>query len=144
VPETSLRNKALDFLARREYSVKELRNKISKYSDNSEEVGDVISELIKNNLLSDERYAQAVIQQKYQSGYGPNHIEMYLREKGIEQELFNMHSDEFDWVESCKDLAKKKLRSKLPEGKEKEKILRYLSYRGFNYEIIKSALNNLD
>jgi SOS response regulatory protein OraA/RecX len=55
-----------------------------------------------------------------------------------------MHSDEFDWVESCKDLAKKKLRSKLPEGKEKEKILRFLSYRGFNYEIIKSALNNLD
>ena len=39
MPETSLRNKALDFLARREYSVKELRNKISKYSDNSEEVG---------------------------------------------------------------------------------------------------------
>ena len=64
--------------------------------------------------------------------------------KTHEQELFNMHSDEFDWVESCKDLAKKKLRSKLPEGKEKEKILRFLSYRGFNYEIIKSALNNLD
>ncbi|OUW81061.1 MAG: hypothetical protein CBD79_00130 [Gammaproteobacteria bacterium TMED219] len=30
------------------------------------------------------------------------------------------------------------------EGKEKEKILRFLSYRGFNYEIIKSALNDLD
>ena len=112
MPETSLRNKALDFLARREYSVKELRKKISKYSDNSEEVGDVISELIKNNLLSDERYAQAVIQQKHQSGYGPNYIEMYLREKGIEQELINLHSDEFDWVESCKDLAKKKIKVK--------------------------------
>ena len=69
---------------------------------------------------------------------------MYLREKGVAQELFNMHSDEFDWVEACTELAKKKLRSKLPEGKEKEKILRFLSYRGFNYEIIKSALNNLD
>ncbi len=112
MPETSLRNKALDFLGRREHSVKELRNKISKYSDNSEEVEEVISELIKNNLLSDERYAQALIQQKYQSGYGPNHIEMYLREKGIEHELFNLHSDEFDWVESCKDLAKKKIKIK--------------------------------
>ena len=101
MPETSLRNKALDFLARREYSVKELRNKISKYSDNSEEVGDVISELIKNNLLSDERYAQAVIQHKYQIGYRPIHLEKYLRYKVIKQELFNMHSDEFDSIEAC-------------------------------------------
>ena len=45
----------------------------------------------------------------------------------------------------CKARAKisKKLRSTEIDFKEREKISRFLSNRGFNYEIIKSAFTNL-
>ncbi len=144
MPETSLRNKALDFLARREFTVKELRFKLKKYSPDPSEIETVIQDLVKSNLLSDERYSEALIQQKYQNGYGPNHIKMYLDEKGVSAEIYDLNNEELDWVLSCKEQAKKKLRGKPLAGKEKEKILRFLSYRGFNYEIIKLALTDID
>ena len=67
MPETSLRNKALNFLARREFTVKELRFKLKKYCPDPSEIETVIQDLIKSNLLSDERYSEALIQQKLKS-----------------------------------------------------------------------------
>ena len=55
-----------------------------------------------------------------------------------------MYALEIDWEEKCLTQFNKKSRNKELNFKEKEKILRFLAYRGFSYEIIKNALKEHD
>ena len=50
----SVYNKALDIISRREHSEKEIKNKLLKKFDNAELIDEVISKLIKNNLINED------------------------------------------------------------------------------------------
>ena len=52
---TSVYNKALDIISRREHSEKEIKNKLSKKFDTSELIEEVIIKLIENNLINNVR-----------------------------------------------------------------------------------------
>ena len=55
-----------------------------------------------------------------------------------------MYSLEIDWENKCLTQFNKKRGNKKINYKDKEKILRFLAYRGFSYEIIKNALREFD
>jgi len=137
---SELWNKSLDILSRREHSVGELKTKLKKFDPAYNDLNEVIEKLLESNFLNDERFAEAFIRSKSNSGYGPNYISQYLRKKGISSEQYDMYSLEIDWEDKCLSQFKKKSRNKELNHKEKEKILRFLAYRGFSYEIIKNAL----
>ena len=103
---------------------------------------DIKTELSK--FLDDRRFAASFIKSKSESGYGPNYISQYLRKKGISSEQYDMYALEIDWEEKCLTQFNKKSRNKELNFKEREKILRFLAYRGFSYEIIKNALKEHD
>ena len=141
---SDLWNKSLDILSRREHSVSELKNKLKRFDPESIDLKNVIERLIISNFLDDERFAVAFIKSKAESGYGPNYISQYLTKKGIPSDKYNMYSLEIDWEDKCLKQFNKKRRNKEMNFKEKEKILRFLAYRGFSYEIIKNALKEFD
>ena len=141
---SDLWNKSLDLLSRREHSVSELRNKLIRFNPDSNDLKDVIERLITSNFLDDKRFASSFIRSKSQSGYGPNYISQYLTKKGITPDKYDMNSLEIDWEDKCLTQFNKKRRNKEINCKEKEKILRFLAYRGFSYEIIKNALKEFD
>ena len=141
---TDLWNKSLDILSRREHSVSELKNKLIRFNPDSDDLRDVIERLITSNFLDDKRFALAFIRSKAESGYGPNYISQYLTKKGIPSDKYDMHSLDIDWEDRCLTQFNKKRRNKEINFKEKEKILRFLAYRGFSYEIIKNALKEFD
>ena len=141
---SDLWNKSLDLLSRREHSVSELRNKLIRFNPDSNDLKDVIERLITSNFLDDKRFASAFIRTKAESGYGPNYISQYLTKKGIPPDKYDMYSLEIDWEDKCLTQFNKKRRNKEINFKEKEKILRFLAYRGFSYEIIKNALKEFD
>ena len=141
---SELWNKSLDILSRREHSVIELKTKLKRFDPFSQDLNDVIQRLIEAKFLDDERFAATFIKSKAESGYGPNYISQYLRKKGISSEQYDMYSLEIDWEDKCLGQFKKKSRNKELNFKEKEKILRFLAYRGFSYEIIKNALKEHD
>ena len=141
---SDLWNKSLDLLSRREHSVSELRNKLIRFNPDSNDLKDVIERLITSNFLDDKRFASAFIRSKAESGYGPNYISQYLTKKGITPDKYDMYSLEIDWEDKCLTQFNKKRRNKVINFKEKEKILRFLAYRGFSYEIIKNALKEFD
>ena len=141
---SDLWNKSLDLLSRREHSVSELRNKLIRFNPDSNDLKDVIERLITSNFLDDKRFASAFIRSKAESGYGPNYISQYLTKKGITPDKYDMYSLEIDWEDKCLTQFNKKRRNKEINFKEKEKILRFLAYRGFSYEIIKNALKEFD
>ena len=142
--ESDLWNKSLDILSRREHSVRELKNKQKRFDPESSDLKNVIERLITSNFLDDERFAAAFIRSKAESGYGPNYISQYLAKKGISSDKYDMYSLEIDWEDKCLTQFNKKRRNKEINFKEKEKILRFLAYRGFSYEIIKNALKEFD
>tara|TARA_B100001057_G_scaffold500175_1_gene613917 strand:- start:19717 stop:20157 length:441 start_codon:yes stop_codon:yes gene_type:complete len=143
VPDISPWNKALELLSRREHSVYELKQKLKiKINDlQIDELDEVIEKLKNQNLLSDQRFALAVIKQKSSQGYGPKFIELYLKNKFVSSNDYDIYEQNIDWIEICVNQIAKKIRSSSVSLKEKEKISRFLSNRGFNYEIIKSAFN---
>ena len=141
---SDLWNKSLDLLSRREHSVSELRNKLIRFNPDPNDLKDVIERLITSNFLDDKRFASAFIRSKAESGYGPNYISQYLTKKGITPDKYDMYSLEIDWEDKCLTQFNKKRRNKEINFKEKEKILRFLAYRGFSYEIIKNALKEFD
>lgn len=141
---SDLWNKSLDILSRREHSVSELRNKLIRFNPDPNDLKDVIERLITSNFLDDERFASAFIRSKAESGYGPNYISQYLAKKGIPSDKYDIYSLEIDWEDKCLTQFNKKRRNKEINFKEKEKILRFLAYRGFSYEIIKNALKEFD
>ena len=141
---SDLWNKSLDILSRREHSVSELRNKLIRFNPDPNDLKDVIERLITSNFLDDKRFASAFIRSKAESGYGPNYISQYLTKKGIPPDKYDIYSLEIDWEDKCLAQFNKKRRNKEINFKEKEKILRFLAYRGFSYEIIKNALKEFD
>ena len=141
---SDLWNKSLDLLSRREHSVSELRNKLIRFNPDPNDLKDVIERLITSNFLDDKRFASAFIRSKAESGYGPNYISQYLAKKGIPSDKYDIYSLEIDWEDKCLIQFNKKRRNKEINFKEKEKILRFLAYRGFSYEIIKNALKEFD
>ena len=141
---SDLWNKSLDILSRREHSVSELRNKLIRFNPDPNDLKDVIERLITSNFLDDKRFASAFIRSKAESGYGPNYISQYLAKKGIPSDKYDIYSLEIDWDDKCLTQFNKKRRNKEINFKEKEKILRFLAYRGFSYEIIKNALKEFD
>ena len=145
MPDISPWNKALELLSRREHSVYELKQKLKiKINDlQIDELDEVIEKLKNQNLLSDQRFALAVIKQKSSQGYGPKFIELYLKNKFVSSNDYDIYEQNINWVEICVNQIAKKIRSSSVILKEKEKISRFLSNRGFNYEIIKSAFNEL-
>ena len=140
----NLWNKALDILSRREHSAYELKIKLKKFESDEKDLNELIEKLKASNLIDDERFAIAFIRSKAQSGYGPSYISQYLLKKKIPSHLYDMYSLDIDWESVCRVEFEKKRHGKDINFKEREKILRFLAYRGFSYEIIKNALKEYD
>ena len=141
MPEVNLWNKALDILSRREHSVAQLKSKIRKFQDDAKQIEDLVNKLIDMNLLSDKRFAESLIKSKSEIGYGPNYIEQLLQKNSISKNDYDLYSLNIDWHAICKNVAEKKIDNKKLNYEDKQKILRFLSYRGFSYEIIMESTN---
>jgi regulatory protein len=141
LPEVNLWNKELDILSRREHSVAQLKSKIRKFQDDAKQIEDLVNKLIDMNLLSDKRFAESLIKSKSEIGYGPNYIEQLLQKNSISKNDYDLYSLNIDWHAICKNVAEKKIGNKKLNYEDKQKILRFLSYRGFSYEIIMESTN---
>ncbi|WP_396587441.1 regulatory protein RecX [Bermanella sp. R86510] len=146
VDEAGLKRKAIDLLARREYSFAELEKKLIPLTEDESLVYGVLQWLIDNSLQSDERFAGMYVRSKALSGYGPVRIKMELNQKGvqehvIEQAFFDVEA-ELNWDESVDHLIIKKARSlNMSEPKDKNKVMGYLQRRGFNLDQIYAGLS---
>lgn len=100
------RNRALNLLARREHSQRELRNKLLAKAFDASLITAVTDELAAQNLLSDERFAKLYIEQRSRRGYGPMRIQQELHQRGIAPEFIEqaLSAQQNNWAEYA-DLA---------------------------------------
>ena len=100
VTSGELRLAAMDLLARREHGFQELlvklRQRFRRRTCSDEQVLDVLTALIDEDLLSDERFALSTVRQLVNRGYGPRRIAETFRQQGIEDYLSGALAAAFD------------------------------------------------
>ena len=141
------RNRALSWLARREYGRQELIRKLVQRGCAEEDATRIVAALTAEGLVSDERFIEALLHVRRVRGYGPLYIRRELEEKGIARGTIERWLDagSRDWVEDVKRVYKKKYGGKQPASlAERAKRTRFLQSRGFTHEQIRQALGDND
>jgi regulatory protein len=142
-PEIAIRRAAMDLLARREHSFKELIQKLSKrFSE--EDIQPAVEKLRDENLQSDQRYLEAYIRFRRNKGFGPLKIEAELYPKGLDSEQIRacLYDEENDWADLCRQAMDKRFPVLNKNNlKERAKCERFLMQRGFSHEFIRVAIN---
>ena len=137
--EQSARNKAMDLLARREHSEQELRYKLRSRDFDEDAIEIAIEGLKADRLLSDERFTEAYVNQRFDAGYGPLKIRYELQQKGVDSALVDacMTPLADEWRQSMLRERVRKFGADLPEDyRERMKQARFLQNRGFSPESV--------
>ncbi len=126
---------AYRLLGRREYSIVELGNRIRQKWPQAEDVGNLVGQLAEENLVSDQRYAEAYMRSRVQRHQGPLKIRAAMRGKGVPDSIVAaaMEVEAGSWL----DLARKWLQRQHPgqlSFKDKQKYYRRLVSRGFTHD----------
>ena len=141
--EVSLRERAMNFLAKREHSRQELRIKLSRYGVDEADIELTLSELSQDNLQSDERFVDDYIRSKQRSGYGAHYIRQQLNQRGIDAALTERVLSEIDeWQDVLKAVWDKKYGDKRLSMDETVKAQRFLLSRGFDIADIRSIIDH--
>ena len=140
-----LTNRALYYLAKREYSYHELVNKILNYAEelglNKQDCEFIVNKLREQNLQSDQRYCESYINSK-KNKFGTQKIIFELTQRGMSDDLIANFIGEL--VSNEYDLAlqvwKKKYAHVTKNINEKAKKIRFMQSRGFSFETIKKII----
>lgn len=144
--QNSARSVALRLLTRREQSNKELRNKLLQKGFSSSEIGALIQELQQQKLQSDTRFAEMLIHNRLQHGYGLLRIKADLHQHGISEEDYIKFLPEPEtWLELLQQARSKRFGKPIPNDfKGLAQQARFLQYRGFTSEQIQTLLKTYD
>ena len=146
-PAVRARVVAMRLLARREHSRAELRRKLSAREFTSNLVEDLLQELENQRLLSDQRFAEALVANRAETGYGPRRIVLELRDRGVTDDLAQKITATagVDWDQRMADQAARKFGTQpaisFPEWARRAK---YLEQRGFDTEAIRRVFGGFD
>ena len=139
--------RALTWLARREYGRAELIGKLAQRGCEEEVATRIVAALAAEGLVSDERYVEALLHVRRVRGYGPLYIRRELQEKGIDRNTIERWLDagSRDWIEIVRRVSKKKFGESRPASlAQRVKQTRFLQYRGFTHEQIQQAFGSDD
>lgn len=134
--------KAENFCVYQERSQKEVRYKLVEWGIRGDELEEILSELIMNNFLNEERFAKSYASGKFNiKKWGRIKIKQGLKLKGVPDKLLQkaLYSlDDDDYLETLTALAIKKAEfvSEANPLKRKMKLMTYLQGRGFETDLI--------
>lgn len=145
-PAHSSRSYAVWLLGRTDYSAVNLRKKLVTRGYSEEEADDAMTFVIERQYQSDDRYAGNKAK-SVQNRAGNMRIGMVLKGKGIDKELARVKLLELDPEEQRVGFAAEKFRKVVQAdgmtNEDKQKIYRFLAYRGFSAKAIKTAISML-
>ncbi|TCV09622.1 regulatory protein [Sphingobacterium alimentarium] len=135
------------FCAYQERAQQEVRDKLYTWGLHSEDVENIIAELITENFLNEERFAKAFVRGKFRiKKWGKVKIIQHLKAKRISSPLIKIALREIDldeYEENLDTLIQKKIGSQADSLSlsEKAKLMRYLQSKGYENDLIFQRLN---
>ena len=139
---STLRERALRLLARREYAHAELARKLSPYAESAEAIEALLNDLSARHLLSDERYAEMRLNAR-SARFGNARLAYELRTQGVAEELviaaLELAEDE---LTRARRVWQRKFGDKpnLQDAAGKARQTRFLLSRGFSGETVRRVL----
>lgn len=141
VSASEQRNAALEMLARREHSRRELKQKLQRRFGLELQTDELLDALAEQGLQCDTRFTESYTRMRKRKGYGPIRIVMELRERGVAGSMVNdcVYAEDHDWFACAGDVWQKKFGTYPVDQKERAKQMRFLQYRGFDQEHIREV-----
>lgn len=140
------KEKALRLLEFRNHSSGELKRKLKIAGASDEDIENVIEFLKEYKLINDREYAKRLAADlKNLKKYGERRIRTELKSRGILSEDIEEaigELPEFD-EEELITMVKKRLKGDF-EKKNKDKVMRYFLNRGYSFDEIKKAIENIE
>ncbi len=133
--ESTPRDRALAWLARREYSAFELRAKLAHAGCPEGEIGPLLDRLRNGGAQSDERFTEEFIRIHRDRGEGPLRITRALEARGIGRALIARHLDrgEGSWIQAAEAARRARFGNDLPDDGAAQGVqARFLLRRGFS------------
>jgi len=137
---------AMRWLARREYGVHELGERLRAKGHPDAGVADVLDELVERGLVSDRRFAESLVRSRVERGYGPVKIAHELRAKGVDDALVDevLGDDEERWIERLRTLWQKRFGHPPADYQEWARQARRLQSRGFTAGQVRRVIPDID
>lgn len=141
VQEKSLRQRALEYLSKREYSASELGQKLKTYADETDDIPSLLADFKARGWLSDARFTKQLVRSR-QVKFGSAKVAYELKEKGVAEDLIaeavlDIKENE---LENATEVWRKKFKHPATNRNEWAKQARFLQSRGFDFDIIKKVL----
>jgi len=129
----------------REHSRIELGRKLARYAEEGDDVEALLDFLEKNNWLSQERFAEALVHRRA-GRYGNSRVLAELQQHGLKgEELDELKSGLKDTeVSRAREVWRRKFGTVPQDAAERSKQMRFLLQRGFSQGAVRSALQGQD
>ena len=140
-PQLSLKGRALRFLSMREHSRLELGRKLARYAEEGDDVEALLDFLEKNNWLSQERFAESLINRKA-GRFGNSRVMAELQSHGIKGEALDDIKASLADSEMARasEVWQRKFGSVAADAAERAKQMRFLLQRGFSQRAARIAM----
>jgi regulatory protein len=137
----AVRAAAVALLARRDFASAELRTTLESDGHEPSAVAQVLSELTDERLLDDARFAERYVARHAERGQGPVRIATALQARQLDGALLETALAGPDWGALARTVRIRKFGPELPRSPAlKARQARFLQYRGFSSDHIRSAL----
>ncbi|MBT2658963.1 recombination regulator RecX [Bacillus sp. ISL-18] len=143
-------NLAINYLARRMRSEKEIVDYLGQKEVDEPVINEVIHRLTAQHYINDQEYAVAFVRtQANTTDKGPNVIKMDLREKGIAEAFLFKALEEFPLEQQVEKVMKISVKfyqknAKLSFKVQKQKLEQLLLRKGYSYDVINIAFNEVE
>jgi regulatory protein len=142
--------KAQKYCAYQERSQQEVRDKLYEWGLHRDDVENVIVELISENFLNEERFAISYARGKFRiKKWGKIKIKQELKSHKISTFCINkalIEIDNEEYIYTLRDVISKRektIKDKHP-AKKKYKIISYAVSRGYEADLVKELLSEMD
>jgi len=133
---------AVKLLARRDFAKGELAARLREAGYPPDAVAAVIADLAQERILDDTRFASQFVAYHVQRGQGPRRIALELAQRGLGPSQIEIAlAAGPDWGARAREVRIRRFGPGIPDSwAEKAKQGRFLQYRGFSSDHIRSAL----
>jgi len=143
------KQRALDYLAYKPRTEKEVRRKLEQEDVAASVIDDVIARIQELGYLDDESYAYDYARNRFSNKqYGPQRIRRELRERGIDRHLADDAVEQVFADEDLAAIARSHAEKRWPRiaeeddpRRQKQKLYRYLKRRGFTSDTVYRILD---
>lgn len=138
-----MRQRALDYLGKREYSYVELGKKLKTFAEETDEIAAILDDFKTRGWLSDARFTEQLVHAR-QSKFGSARVANELREKGVADDLIAsaVEAIKVNELEHARAICRKKYKESPKSREDWARQARFLQSRGFGFDVIKKALND--